>query len=190
MSPLMQAEIINGAVLLAVLEADIGPHRKITAFRILRPILLAAVIVPLFIKGVVTHGDGLVLELVGVAAGLVGGALALAFTRVYRSPSTGRPVSAAGAPYALLWIVIIGARAAFSYGADHWFTDQLGSWLVSNSITSAALTDGLIFMAIAMLLTRTVGLAIRAGSLAPHPARDGAYSAVRLAEPGEGREWI
>jgi hypothetical protein len=66
---------------------------------------------------------------------------------------------------ALLWTGVIGARALFSYGAYHWFSDQLGSWLAANSILSAAITDGLIFMAVAMLLTRTAGLAIRARSL-------------------------
>jgi hypothetical protein len=33
--------------------------------------------------------------------------------------ATGRPVSRAGVPYAALWAVIIGARAVFSYGAEH-----------------------------------------------------------------------
>ena len=53
----------------------------------------------------------------------------------------------------------------FSYGANHWFEDQLGGWLVVNSIPSAAITDGLIFMAVAMLLTRTIGLAMRAAHI-------------------------
>ena len=34
MSPITQAMILNGVVLFAVLEADLGPHRKIGRFRI------------------------------------------------------------------------------------------------------------------------------------------------------------
>jgi hypothetical protein len=91
------------------------------------------------------------------AAGLLGGVLALCLMKVYRSEKTGRPVSAAGGGYALLWIVVIGA--------NHWFENQLGSWLTMHSIPSAAITDGLIFMAVAMVLTRAVGLAARARSV-------------------------
>ncbi len=152
-------------VLAAVLEADLGSHRKITRFRLLRPLLLAALIIPLFLAKVATHGGGLSVELAGAAVGVAGGLVALALVRVYRSGTTGKPVSAAGWGYALLWAGVIGARALFSYGADHWFTNQLGAWLAANSILSAAITDGLIFMAVAMLLTRTAGLAIRAWSL-------------------------
>jgi len=38
---------------------------------------------------------------------------------------TGKPASRAGAPYAILWIVVIGARVAFSYGSAPWFTGPL-----------------------------------------------------------------
>jgi hypothetical protein len=164
-SALTQAEIINGAVLVATLHSDLGKHRKIGAMRILRPALVAAGVVPLFLDPMVTHGSGLALELAGIAAGLLGGLAALALTRVYRSPQTGKPVSHATWPYALLWIVVIGARAAFSYGASHWFPTQLASWCQAHQVTAAAITDGLIFMAIAMLLTRTLGLAVRAAAL-------------------------
>jgi hypothetical protein len=58
--------------------------------------------------------------------------------------------------------VVIGARAAFSYGAGHWFEGPLVSWAIANQVTVAAITDGLIFMAIAMVLVRTVGLGVRA----------------------------
>jgi hypothetical protein len=88
---------------------------------------------------------------------------------VYRSPKTGGPVSRAGVPYAILWIVIIGARAAFSYGSGHWFHAQLVSWAVANQVTVAAITDGLIFMAVVMVLVRTIGLGMRASRLAPAP---------------------
>jgi hypothetical protein len=162
MSTLIDAEVVNAVLLAAVLEADLGSHRRITKFRILRPILLAVAIVPLFLEKVATHGGGLSVELAGIAAGLVGGFIALALIRVYRSAKTGKAVSVATWPYALLWIAVIGARAIFSYGANHWFENQLGSWLAANSIPAAAITDGLIFMAVAMLLTRTFGLVIRA----------------------------
>ena len=47
MSPLTEAMIINGAVLVAVLEGDLGPHRTIGKLRILRPLLTVALVVPL-----------------------------------------------------------------------------------------------------------------------------------------------
>jgi hypothetical protein len=165
MSILIDAEVVNVLLLAAVLEADLGSHRKITTFRLLRPLILAAAIVPLFLDRVTTHGGGLSVELAGVLAGVIGGLAALALMRVYRSGTTGKPVSSATWGYALLWTGVIGARALFSYGANHWFSSQLGSWLAASSIPSAAITDGLIFMAVAMLLTRTGGLFIRSRSL-------------------------
>ncbi len=165
MSTLMTAEIVNAVVLAAVLEADLGPHRTITKFRVLRPILTAAAIVPLFLDKVTTHGAGLAVELAGAAAGVAGGLIALALIRVYRSGTTGRPASAAGGGYALLWTAVIGARALFSYGSTNWFGPQLGHWMISHAVTAGAITDALIFMAVAMVLTRTVALAVRARHL-------------------------
>jgi hypothetical protein len=164
LSQLTEAMIINGAVLAAVLATDLGPARKVGPARLLRPVVLAAVI-PVFIDRPAGHGAGLAVEVAGIAAGLAGGLAALALMRVYRSPRTGRPVSAAGAPYAALWIVVIGARAAFSYGSAHWFTGPLVTWATVNQVSEAALVDGLIFMAIAMVVVRTAGLAVRAARL-------------------------
>ena len=84
---------------------------------------------------------------------------------VYRSPTTNKAVSRAGFAYAGLWTIVIGARAAFSYGSTHWFSHSLSTWMTQHSITGPAITDGLIFMAVAMLLTRTIAMAIRARTL-------------------------
>jgi hypothetical protein len=165
MSPLTEAMIINAAVLISVLEGDLGPHRKIGRFRILRPFITVAVVIPLFIDRPVTHGNGLLVELAGVAAGLFCGLVAIALIRVYRSPRSGRPVSAAGLPYALVWTVVVAARAAFSIGASHWFPAQLDQWCYAHQVTGAAITDGLIFMAIVMVLVRTTALGTRARRL-------------------------
>jgi hypothetical protein len=171
MSPLGQALLINVIVLFVVLEADIGPHRKIGWFRIARPLILAGVIVPIYLKSLTTHGTGLYLELAGTAAGVLLGLMATGLMKVYRSPKTGRPVSRADFGYAILWIVIIGARSAFSYGSVHWFGRQLGTWMAAHHVVSAAITDTLLLMALAMLLTRTLGLAARARAL-PASTRD------------------
>jgi hypothetical protein len=162
LSTLAQAELVNALVLTVTLHSDLGAHKKIGAFRLLRPAITCAAIVPLFIDSPVTHGNGLAVELAGVAAGLLVGLIAVSLTKVSRSPSTGKPVSAAGWPYALLWIAIVGARAFFSYGAEHLFSRQLADWSIAHQVTGAAITDGLIFMAVAMVLTRTAGLATRA----------------------------
>ena len=64
----------------------------------------------------------------------------------------------------------MAARAAFSIGATHWFPAQLAQWCATHQVTGAAITDGLIFMAIVMVLIRTAGLAARATRLPRTPA--------------------
>jgi len=162
---LTSALIVDGLVLIAVLGNDVGSARKIGPMRILRPLVLAIVIVPLFIATPATHGTGLAVEIAGIAAGLLGGLAAAALTTVHRSPETGKPVSRATAPYAILWTLVIGARAAFSYGAGHWFHPQLVSWGIAHQVSFAAVTDALIAMAVVMVLVRTIGLAVRASQL-------------------------
>ncbi len=169
-SELTEAMIVNGVVLATVLASDVGPARKIGRMRLLRPVIAAAVIIPIFMDRPATHGTGLAVELAGIAAGVLGGLAAAALMRVYRSPVTGKPVSSAGWPYAIFWTVIVAARAAFSWGAAHWFTGSLVSWAIANHVSQAAITDGLIFMAIAMVIIRTVGLAARAATRLPSPA--------------------
>jgi hypothetical protein len=183
MSPLTDAMIINGAVLIAVLEGDLGPHRKIGPVRILRPLITIAAVVPLFLDRPVTHGNGLLVELAGVAAGLLCGLVITTLIRVYRSPKAGYPVSAAGFPYAIVWTVIVAARAAFSYGASNWFPAQLAQWCAVHQVTGAAITDGLIFMAITMVLVRTLGLYARATRLPAAPTRYQFGAAARRTPP-------
>jgi hypothetical protein len=152
--------IVNIAVLFAVLEADLG-RRKISTFRILRPILLAAGIIPLFIVHPATGGNGEVLEIALAALGALLGVVAAAGLMgvSFDGPSQ-HAVSTAGAAYGAFWAFVIGARLLFTYGANHWYTTQLGHWLLTNRITVDALTDALIFMAVAMTIARTLRLAV------------------------------
>lgn len=150
--------IVNLAVLLAVLESDLGT-RKVGAFRIARPLLMAFGIVPLFVQHPATAGAGEALELALTGLGALLGTIASArLMRVGYDVGGDRPVIRAGVAYGLFWGVVIGARLLFTYGANHWYASALAHWMSTNGISADALTDGLIFMAIAMALARTLRL--------------------------------
>jgi hypothetical protein len=152
--------ILNLAVLLAVLESDLGT-RKVSVFRIARPLLMAIGIVPLFIEHPATAGPGEALELALTGLGaLLGVVASVRLMRVDHDVARGRVVSRAGAAYGLFWCAVIGARILFTYGANNWFTASLAHWMSSNGISVDALTDGLIFMAVAMAVARTLRLAV------------------------------
>ncbi|HUA48917.1 MAG TPA: hypothetical protein VMA77_27025 [Solirubrobacteraceae bacterium] len=162
---LTNALIVNGLVLFAVLEADLGPARKLSRFRLLRPLLMTASIVPMFLEAIATHGTGLALEIGGGVAGVLLGLTAASLMAVRREPTTGRLVTRAGAAYAALWIAVIAARSCFSIGAVHWFNHPLATWMASHQVTGAAMTDTLIIMAVGMTLARTLGLTVRANEI-------------------------
>src|ERR1700734_2102744 len=117
--------IVNLAVLFAVLEADLG-RRTVSRFRILRPLLMAAGLVPLFVERPATAGNGEILELVLTGLGVLLGLFAATrLMHVSFDDAKQRVTSFAGVGYGLFWGAIIGARLAFTYGANHWYTTQL-----------------------------------------------------------------
>jgi hypothetical protein len=62
----------------------------------------------------------------------------------------------------VIWIAAVGSRLAFIYGSEHVFSASLGSWMGAHHVTTAALTNGLVLMALAMTVARTLSLIARA----------------------------
>ena len=158
--------ILNLTVLGVVLEADLG-RRKIGWVRVLRPLVTAALIGPLFLTSIPVGSHNLALEAAGVAAGVLVGLAAHLFLAVGYGPvrtrkgPRERSFSRAGAGYAAFWVVIFGGRLLFIYGSAHWVPAALGRFLAAHDLSLAGLTDALIFMAIAMALARSALLGLR-----------------------------
>jgi hypothetical protein len=167
------AWIINLVVLGVVLEADLG-RRKIGWLRVLRPLMTAAAVCPVFLDSVPTSGHNVLLLTVGTGVGVLLGLAAHLFVSVGYGPVKGRKgprdqaFSRAGIGYAAFWTVLFGGRLAFIYGSGHWFAGSLGQFLAAHQLTAAGLTDALIFMALAMALARSALLGARGRAAARH----------------------
>jgi len=161
--------LLNAVLLAFVLWANLGT-RPVSRARFTLPLLLVAVAAAGFLRDVPTAGSDLTLEVVGVAAGVVLGLLAAALVRVDRD-TTGRLVLRAGAPYAALWLVVIGGRCAFAYGAQHWFPRAIGEFSATHHITGAdAWTAAFVLMALAMVVTRVAATGVATAVAARRPS--------------------
>ncbi|MDQ8045813.1 MAG: hypothetical protein AAGC46_11890 [Solirubrobacteraceae bacterium] len=159
---------INLGVLAMVLLSDLG-SKAVTKHRLRRPLITAVIIGGSFFEKVPSGGSSELLIAAGVGIGVLLGLVASSLLRVDADHEDGVVRTFGGAGYAALWVAVIGARVAFSYGADHWFTASLTRFCIDHQITGAAITDALILMALAMVVTRTAVLAARV-SLTPATA--------------------
>ena len=170
--------IVNLAVLGAVLWADLGT-KEITWGRVLRPLIVAVVAVAIFVKSPQTSGRGLTLELVGLAVGLALGALgSLLLMAIRRAPTTKKLISTTRS-----WVRRVldhRDRRATDVHLRGDYNHALGTWLSTNRITVDGLTDGLILLAIGMVLARVVRFA-NVLRTQPETETDAATKTVRIA---------
>ncbi len=146
--------VLNAGLLVFVLATNLGT-RRLTWRRLVLPLVLVAVAAAAFLRDVPTLGNDATLEAVGLGTGVLLGLLAGALVSVRHS--AGHLVTSAGAAYAALWTVVIVGRVAFAYGADHWFTRQIGQFSYAHRITGAdAWTAAFVLMALAMVTTRVL----------------------------------
>ncbi|WP_344620285.1 hypothetical protein [Dactylosporangium salmoneum] len=145
--------LLNAGLLAFVLWSNLGT-RTVTRSRFTLPLLLVAIAGVVFLRDLPTAGNDVGLEVAGAAAGALLGLLAAALVRVDRD-AAGRLVMRAGVAYAVLWVVVIGGRVLFAYGAEHWFPAAIGRFSMAHQITGAdAWTAAFVLMALCMVVAR------------------------------------
>ncbi|WKX14220.1 hypothetical protein [Streptomyces sp. NL15-2K] len=180
----MTALIANGTILIVILATDIG-RRRVTVTRIVRSVVVVAVVVAIFVDSVPTRGDNdLSLQLVGVGTGAICGLAAGALLPAHSYPASGRLYTVGGIGYALVWIVVSGGRVVFVYGAEHWFTADLTKFSIDYGISGQdTYANAFVFMSLAMLLTRTTVLLGKMRKRRP-PTRRAPFPATSDARAG------
>ncbi|WP_380173596.1 hypothetical protein ACFEMC_03325 [Kineococcus sp. DHX-1] len=165
---LTTALVINVTMIVTTLLSDRGV-RRVAWGRVLRPLLIGSPIALYFASHVVTHGVGLAAEVLGAVAGLALGAAAVALARVGRDEATGQVVTRVGAGYLTFWIGACVLRFFVSYGAQHWFGQQWGTWLYLHGVAvqdiAAVIGNAIVFSVLGMLVARSAGIVLRSRSV-------------------------
>jgi hypothetical protein len=153
--------IVNLVIFAAVLIKDWG-HNRVTLFAVFRPLLLSVVIVPFFLPKFDSGGGGggLALEAASLAGGVAVGAFACAMLRV-SVDEDGKGWYDAGYAYVAVWVLITVLRQLFVYGCQHWFTRDLGRFLVENRISPAAFGDSILFFTLSVVVATRLGILLR-----------------------------
>jgi hypothetical protein len=145
--------LLNLLVPVAVIAVDYG-RRKLSAWRIVRPFIITAAIVPFVAPGINLHGNGLLLELGGIVAGVLLGIGTALLVRLDRDDADGTVFTISGVAYVLAWTAFAAARIAFIWETSHSmsFERALGSFLVDNHIAVNAFADSVMFLGLAMMV--------------------------------------
>jgi hypothetical protein len=153
MSP--TAYLLNAVMLAYILFTNLRTT-TLAGWRMTFPLVLASALALIFLRHAPTTGHDLILEITGAAAGVLFGMLAALVVRLAHGRD-GRVQATAGAAFAGLWLLAIGGRMVFAYGADHWFTAAIATFSRAHEITGAgAWSAAFMLMAITMLMTRAL----------------------------------
>lgn len=135
--------------------------RRLSFHTLLIPLGISGYIATQYLQGVPTSGNSLLLVVACAAVGVLLGAGAGLFTRVYRK-ADGRLYAKAGVAAAVLWILGTGSRLAFQLYATHGGGQSVVHFSAAHHISMQAWVAALILMAIGEAATRTLTIAGRA----------------------------
>lgn len=145
-------------------------ERELTVRMLVLPFLIAGAAVALYLDGVPTAGNDLVLV---AALGLTGGLIGLASGRtvLMRLGTNGAVLARSGWSSAVFWVLGMGSRFAFIFWMTHGGHQAIAGFSATHAITGAgAWTAALLAMAVLEVAGRSGILALRRRALAAAPA--------------------
>jgi hypothetical protein len=155
--------LIDAALVLLVLLQI--KERPVTTKQLVRPLIIVGAAVWIYLDGVPTAGNDLVLAglfgLVGASIGLASG-----WAAIMRRGADGVVLSRSGWLSAALWVAGMGSRFAFVVWITHGGVGPVARFSAAHDITSQeAWTVALLAMAVCEVLGRTAVIALRRRAL-------------------------
>ena len=157
--------IINLTILAFVVIMQLGT-RVVDRWRFIIPLIVVAAVGASYLGDAPTAGHDVAFYLAAAAAGTLLGLVAAAFVRI-RPDNAGRITARAGAAFLAVWLVAIGGRMVFAWAATQTsFSTTVGQFSREQLITGQpAWRAAFVIMALAMVLSRLLVLAVRTAQL-------------------------
>jgi len=154
-------DYITFTALFAVILATQLGTRHPSIDRLLIPVLIVGGIGFKYLKNLPGGTTSHLLELAGLAAGILFGLAAIPLFRVARDEKTGRLVTRAAYAYAALWLTALAMRLVFAYGSTHWFHSDIVSFSITNHVPQNTYAAAFVLMVLTMIVIRTAAVLIR-----------------------------
>jgi hypothetical protein len=152
--------LLYTGLFIAILATQLGTRHP-DGKRLLLPVAITAGIGAKYLKALPAGSAAHLLELAGLAAGLLFGFASVALIKVRRDPGDGHLVTIAGWPYAAVWTLALALRLGFAYGSTHLFTRQIASFSAAHHVPSATYGTAFVIMVLTMIVVRTIGVILR-----------------------------
>ncbi|MFD8708569.1 hypothetical protein ACFV1W_39320 [Kitasatospora sp. NPDC059648] len=156
------ALFLSGILITIVLFTQVGRHR-FGIFKLLMPLGLVAWFAYDMLHNLKATAPNLTSAGVGIAIGVAVGTGLLYTMRIDHDPKSGKTYTKAGIAYLSIWLLVLAGRLGFIWTLENndSFRADFGKWTVEQQIDPDGVAAFFVLMAMAMVLTRTVGVAVR-----------------------------
>lgn len=167
MSDLVQAAVIGGSIFVAVMASQLG-RRDLSWHKVVYPLISVGAFGWFYLEDAptATHGEWS-LYAIGIALGLVFGAVATLTTRMELDTVTGKVMTTCGLGFLVTWLVALAARLAFIWSANHVSSvhTEVGELMVRHQVEVSALAPFFVLWALTMVVSRIAVVLLRARRL-------------------------
>ncbi len=171
MSEFVTSLIISGSIFAVMMLSQFG-RRDYTWHKVLYPLISVGIFGYSYLKDLPTVGNAVWLYAAGILIGAVFAVWTTVTTGVERDAATGKLYTRTGAGFVAAWLVAMGLRIAFVYGAENVpsFREQVGTFMMSHQLVEGSIAPFFVLMALTTVVARIAAIRIRMHLLTRTPA--------------------